>query len=222
MRSMKMLIGSVILVMAALPASVASAQWGGYGVFGYGGGFGGGTLEGNYLQGWSQVIRAQGEYNLNTAQAGISYEDARSKYLDNNRKWSQNLMQMREEQQRLAIQQREINRQTNAERAAALAARPRVSRGLAPNSLDPLTGRITWPELLLGRDFDAPRTQIDQAFELRAKTSHGPGMSEKVHPAVLQMMSRLRSEIEKIPANQYMAARKFLDALDYTTRFESM
>jgi hypothetical protein len=169
----------------------------------------------------SQVIRSQGEYNYNTAQAGISFEEARSKYLDNQKKWSQNFLHMKEEQQRLAIQQREINKQTNEARAAALAARPPVSHGLAPNSLDPLTGHITWPQVLLGRDFEAPRTQIDQLFELRAKTSHGPDLSEKIHAAAQQMMTLLRSEIEKMPANQYMAARKFLDALDYTARFES-
>src|SRR5579864_1443196 len=124
MRSVKMLIGGVTLAIATMQGSVACAQWGGYGIFGYGGGFGGGTLEGNYLQGMSQVIRSEGEYNLNTAQAEISWEEARGKYLDNQKKWSQNLFQMREERQRLAIQQREINRQTNEARAAALASKP--------------------------------------------------------------------------------------------------
>ena len=229
MRSAKVLIGSVILVLAAMPALVACA--GGYGIFGYGaggygygygGGFGGGTLEGNYLQGMSQVIRSQGEYNYNTAQAGISYEEARSKYLDNQKKWSQNYLQMKEQQQRLAVQQRLINKQTNEERAAALAAKPPVSHGLGPNSLDPLTGRITWPEILQGKEFDGPRTQVDQLFELRAKTSQGAGTSEKIHSSVQEMASRLRKEIDKLSANQYIAAQKFLNALDYTVRVESM
>src|SRR6478672_2396235 len=101
MRTMRMLIGGVTLAIASLQGSVACAQWGQYGVFGYTGGFGGGTLEGNYLQGMSQVIRSEGEYNYNTAQAGISFEEARSKYLDNQKKWSQNLFQMREQNQRL-------------------------------------------------------------------------------------------------------------------------
>ena len=169
----------------------------------------------------SQVIRAQGEYNLNTAQAGISYEDARSKYLDNNRKWRQDLFQMREEQQRLAIEQREASRALNAERNAARAAAPPVSRGLGPNALDPLTGRISWPELLLKKEFDEQRKQIDQSFELRAMTSHG-GTSEKIHSSVQQMLTVLRSQIQKLPANEYVAAHKFLNALDYTARAESM
>jgi hypothetical protein len=129
---------------------------------------------------------------------------------------------MREQRQYLAVQQREINKQTNEARAAALAAKPPVYHGLAPNSLDPLTGRITWPEILRGTEFEAQRTQIDQMFELRAKTSHSAGTSEKIHAAVQQMVARLRSEIEKLPPNQYIAAHKFLDALDYTARAETM
>jgi len=222
MRTVNVLIGGITLALALLQGSVASAQWGGYGVFGYGGGFGGGTLEGNYLQGMSQVMRSAGEYNLNTAQAGISYEEARSKYLDNQRKWSQNYHQMKEEQQRLAIQQREYNKQTNEARAAALAAKPPTYHGLGRNSLDPLTGRINWPEALRGSQFDAQRKQIDEMFELRAKTSQAAGTGDKIHASVQEMQSRLRKEIEKIPASQYIAANKFLNALDYTARNEVM
>src|SRR5436190_20932315 len=222
MRSIKMLIGGVTLAMAGLHGSVACAQWGQFGVFGYTGGFGGGKLEGNYLQGMSQVIRAEGEYNYNTAQAGISFEEARSKYLDNQKKWSQNLFQMREERQRLAIQQREINKQSNETRAAALAAKPPVYHGLGRNALDPVTGRLIWPQVLRGPEFDDARKEIDQLFELRAKTSQGAAMSDKIHETVQEMTMRLRSQIEKTPANQYMAAHKFLTALDYTTRHEMM
>jgi hypothetical protein len=35
------------------------------------------------------------------------------------------------------------------------------------------------------------------------------------------MSSILRKEIEKVPANEYIAARKFLDGLDYTARMGS-
>jgi hypothetical protein len=216
------LIGGVTLAVASLQGSVVCAQWGygafgwGYGAFGYN--YGGGTLEGNYLQGMSEVLRSEGEYNYNTAQAGISYEEARSKYLDNQRKWSQNYHQMREEQQRLAIQQREYNKQLNEARAAALAARPPVYRGLGQSSFDRLTGRVVWPEMLRGPEFDAPRKQIDQLFELRAKTGSSSGTAEKIHTTVQEMLTRLRSEIEKIPANQYVSALKFLNALDYTAR----
>ncbi len=230
MQKMKVLIG--VLVFAAIYSQTtgASARWGRYGAFGYGGygygygyglgygNYGGGTLEGNYLQGMSQVITAQGEYNLNTAQAGVSYEEARSKYLDNQKKWRENYTQMKEERQRQAIEQHEINKATNEARAAAQAAKPPVYHGLGRNSLDPLTGQITWPEILRGAEFDAQRKQVDQLFELRAKTSSSAATADKIHATVQDMQTHLRKGIEKFPASQYIAAQKFLDALDYTGR----
>src|SRR5262245_44306190 len=57
--------------------------------FGYGGyGYGGGTVAGSYLQGMSQVVAAQGQYNEATAKAAISYEEARTKYIDNSKLWT--------------------------------------------------------------------------------------------------------------------------------------
>ena len=70
-------------------------------------------------------------------------------------------------------------------------------------------------------EYDEPRKAIDQLFELRAKTGNGVDTAAKVRREVDKMNSRLRKDIEKVPANQYMAARKFLDAVDYTARHES-
>ncbi len=97
--------GGLILIAAALTSSPVQAQYGvpWYNPYGYGSGygFGGGTAAGNYLQGMSTVIRSAGEYNLLSAQAGVNNEEARSRYLDNQKKWSQNYFQMKE--QRLAL-----------------------------------------------------------------------------------------------------------------------
>jgi hypothetical protein len=192
--------------------------WGGYGGFGWGGG---GTLEGNFLMGASQVIRSAGEYNYYSSIAGINNEEAYSRYLDNQKKWQQNYFQMKEERQRLDVQQREINRQRNEALNAQRAMATPVHHGLGHNSYDRMSGKITWPETLLARDYDDPRKEIDQLFELRSKTGGSTEISAKVRSAVDKMLSRLRRDIEKIPANQYIAARKFLDAVDYTARYES-
>jgi hypothetical protein len=193
--------------------------WGGFGWGGYG--FGGGTAEGNYLMGMSQVVRSEGEYNYYSSMAAINNEEAYSRYLDNQKKWSQNYFQMKEERQRLDVQQREINRQRNEAANAQRASQPPVYHGLGQNSFDRVSGKITWPELLMALEYDEPRKEIDQLFELRSKTGGGTDTAAKVRSAVDRMNSRLRKDIEKVPANQYMAARKFLDAVDYTSRHES-
>src|SRR5262245_44675780 len=75
----------------------------GYGGYGYGG-YGGGTVAGNYLNGVSNVIRSEGEYNVLTSQAGVNNEETRSRYLDNKKKWWENYLQMSEQRQAIDAQ----------------------------------------------------------------------------------------------------------------------
>jgi hypothetical protein len=178
MRCARVFSGGLLLAAAFMGAATAVGQnfavrpwYRPYGAgYGYGGGWGGGgTAAGNYMQGMSTVIRSAGEYNLATAQAGVSYEEARSKYLDNRKKWSENYFEMKERRQAIEVQQREINKHSNE--ALNAAAKSSLPRTLGPNALDPVTGQITWPEILQGSEFADLRKQIDQQFELRAKTA---------------------------------------------------
>jgi hypothetical protein len=213
----------VLLIVAGLAYRAAAQEFGmsfedphGYGGYGYGGYGYGGTVEGNYLQGMSTVIRAQGEYNLYTAKAGVNNEEARSRYLDNKKKWTENYFQMRERRGALDAQKRERQRASRQALYAATAAAP--SRAPAPDALDPVTGRISWPDLLLAGEFEKPRQELDQLFELRARTSQGAGTSLRIHELTEEMSRILRSQVTKTAANDYMAARKFIDRLEYSAR----
>lgn len=187
----------------------------GYGGYGYGG-YGGGTAAGNYLNGMSSVIRSEGEYNLMTSAAGVNNEEARSRYLDNKKKWWDNYLQMSE--QRSAIDAQRYAAAKHSPEALNVAAKSELPRALGPDMLDPVTGRITWPEVLQDSQFADQRKDIEQLFELRAKTSHSAGTGQKIRLATAKMSDMLRKEIQQIPANEYMAARKFLDSLDYAVR----
>jgi len=219
MKRTKSSTAGLVLLLAAGFAHRASAQdcgfmsycepW--YGGYGFGG-----TVEGDYLWGMSTVIRAAGEYNLYTAQAGVNNEEARSRYLDNKRKWTENYYHLREQRQALDAQKRERQRASRQTYYASLAATP--SRAPAPESLDPVTGRISWPDLLLASEFEKPRQEIDQLFELRARTSQGAGNTLRIRELTQEMSRILRSQVTKTPANDYMAARKFIDKLDSSTR----
>jgi hypothetical protein len=191
--------------------------YGGYGGFGWGGG---GTVEGNFLMGASQVIRSEGEYNYYSSLAGVNYEEARSRYIDNYKKWQQYSLQVREERQRIEIQQREYNRQRNEAMNLARASAPPVQHGLGQNSFDRITGKITWPELLRGSNYDESRKEVDKQFALRSKAGGTPETTDRIRAEVSKMLASLRKDIEKVPAGQYTEARKFLNAVDYTARNE--
>ncbi|MBS0265496.1 MAG: hypothetical protein JSS02_26425 [Planctomycetes bacterium] len=195
--------------------------YGGYGGFGWGGFGGGGTVEGNFLMGASQVIRSEGEYNYYNSLAGINYEETRGRYIDNYKKWQQIQAQIREERDRIAAQTIESNRQRNEALNMQRASAPPPQHGLGQNSFDRITGKITWPETLMTTAYEEHRKEIDKQFELRAKTGGTPAGANVVRAEVSKMLSLLRKDIEKIPSGQYVAARKFLNAVDYTARNET-
>jgi len=221
MHPVKFLCGGLMLAAFSLTTSPAAAQDFGfmsyYNPYGYGGG---GTVAGNYMYGMSNVIRSSGEYNLYTSMAGVNNEEARSRYLDNKKKWTQDYFQMQEQRQKLDAQQREAAR--HSPEALNVAAKSALPRALPPDALDPLTGHINWPEPLLGSEFEKSRNEIERLLELRAKTSHGAGAKGEVRAATQEMASLLRQQVAKIPANAYMSARKFLDSLDFAVRTNAL
>jgi hypothetical protein len=187
----------------------------GFGGYGYGG-YGGGTVASNYMNGMSNVIRSEGEYNLLTSAAGVNNEESRSRYLDNKKKWWENYLQMSE--QRSAIDAQRYAASRHSTEALNVAAKSELPKALGPDMLDPVTGRITWPEILQDKQYDDQRKEIEQLFELRAKTSHSTGTGQKIRATTGRMSDMLRRQIKDIPANDYIAARKFLDSLDFAAR----
>ncbi|MGE5193869.1 MAG: hypothetical protein ACM3U2_15345 [Deltaproteobacteria bacterium] len=175
--------------------------------------YGGGTVEGNFLFGAAQVIRAEGDYNLQTTQAMINYEIARSKYIENANKWTQAYFQMREANQAFQIQKMERNR--HSPETLAQVAASELPRRLSSDELDPVTGKITWPEVLMDDQYASLRIDLEHQFGLRAWTSRTAGTAAQIHDDTRIMMDILRSNIENMPASDFIAARKFIDALDY-------
>jgi hypothetical protein len=204
------LVATVLLLTfgSLLPAQVADAQW----VvrpwyrpryrrsYGY---------RGSYANGMANLIRAQ-------AQATLTYEQARGKYIENKQKWTENYYKMREERQAAEARQQERNKHSPESLTAA--AKSDVPATLGTDTLDPVTGHITWPDILKGPDFTTQRTRLDELFELRAKTSNAALNIDKIHIATMEMTTKLRDRIDEIPAKHYIAARKFLDSLDYTAQ----
>jgi hypothetical protein len=224
-----------------LGASLASAQFVGRaaaglgggravgrGVVGYGVGYGMGraygwwpgvnyggatTAAGSYAQGMSQVIRAQGEYNAYTAKAAIDYQEAQSKYIENREKWTETYFQMKEQNQ--ARQAEKAARLKTSSESLAAAAKAAAPKPLSPDALDPINGTIEWPDVLRDSQYAKPRDELDRLFELRAKTSGGADTTAKIRVACHEMQDILKSNITKVSANEFMAARKFVESLEY-------
>lgn len=193
----------------AFDAAVGGPLW-------WGGAAGGGTSTANYLFGVSQVIRAHGEYNELTSRAALNYEAARSTYLANKKEWTETYFAMREVNE--ARRRQKIEQSKYSKEVLETAARGAVPRRLSIESLDPVTGKLLWPEVLQEPEFARPREIIDQLFEIRATTSGTRSNAVLLDDSIKEMVEILKANIERLPVNEYIAARKFLDSLAYTAR----
>ncbi|MBS0204350.1 MAG: hypothetical protein JSS49_15710 [Planctomycetes bacterium] len=159
------------------------------------------------------IIRSKGMYNLATSRAMVNVEQARSKYIDNQRNWTEVHLQ----------RQRALQSQHAADAVAARAKVERYNEYLAANSpevprlthsqLDPATGRITWPTVLKSDLFSDHRRQIESMFSAQAHHGVTADGSSQLHTNVHAMQAELRDHIHEFDTTQYLQARTFLDSL---------
>lgn len=188
--------------------------YGSYGGFGYSGVATFPVIP--YRGGVADVIRSRGEYNEATSRSYINYEQARKGYIENRKQWQQAYFDMRQSNEARRV--RKLEGAKHSPEALAYAARSSAPRALSSESLDPITGRLLWPEILQRDEFAIQREQIEQQFEIRASTSGAETNLPAIEQSVGRMIEILRSEIEDLPVDQYMESRKFLDSLAYSAR----
>src|SRR4029453_848159 len=95
--------------------------------------------------------------------AGTSDDDARASQQKNAARMSQTYSEMRQYEQ---AQKRARDRHS-PEALAKAAEVPRLGR----DELDPVTGKIRWPEALMTDDFGKSRDEVERLFELRSWTT---------------------------------------------------
>ncbi len=192
----------------------------GYGL-GYGLGYGAGytgpqTPVSAAATGMGNLIRAQGDYNEQTAKAMVSYEQARSQYIEN--------------QQKAIIARQTVKRLSRAEDAKKLEeAHAKLARAdefiashrppsLSDSQLEPSTGKVHWPLALKATEFDDMCKQLDSLFESRAKNGPTSEVSSMIERKTGELKDLLRTKIVKIPLSDYSEARQFLDSMAMSAR----
>jgi hypothetical protein len=123
-------------------------------------------------------------------------------YSDNPQKWGQVYLHLRQGEEAWDMQ--------------------KLPRRLGSNEFDPVTGKIRWPQAFLAEKYATPRRSLEKLFVARASTGPTPTVATEIHNVIVDMIEMLRADIEGLPANDYVAARKFLDSLDYSVIAPSM
>lgn len=172
----------------------------------------------SYARGMSDLVRSAGAANLMNSQAASNYEDARSKNFDNRIKYTDTYFEMR----RMNREYRAAERGPRVSTEALFRfARDGVPQRMGPSELDPLSGKINWPSVLMQSDYAAERAKLEQLFAQRANTHGFSSASQftEVKAATDALLTALKENIGAYPSNVYLSAKKFVERLDYESRF---
>jgi hypothetical protein len=156
--------------------------------------------QGQQLSGAGAFFQGIGQANYWTAQANIANEQARSMFYDNVVKHAETYWQ------RKSMYQNNREQPPTAEELAKYA-RVRAPEGLTVSDFDAATRRLNWPEALMTPEFERQRIAIEFVV-----VNHGIG-AQGVEKLAEQMEARLKTRVEEMDANDYMAGKNFLTGL---------
>ncbi|MFM8985880.1 MAG: hypothetical protein ACKONH_07460 [Planctomycetia bacterium] len=214
-RSRPTVIGAVALAAAVVAAWPAIAQWGGG--FGYNRGGYASTAGQAAAYGMSEMMRAQGYENLKNSEAAKNWEEAKTQEIQNRLRWTETYFEMRKvNREAKAAEQGPPVTQEQAIRMAKMAAPPR----LGSTQLDPVTGHIEYPPVLMDDIYTDYRKRLDQLFADRAASggSIQYGELREIQSTVSKFIDVLKQNVRSYPAGDYGRARTFLDSLAQEAR----
>lgn len=191
-------------------------------VYGYGSGYSpygiGATPDSAYLNGLGNAYRGWGQAQRDYAAALVDKERARQSYLRNQRQWTEQRMAFRRagEARRHAEydQQLEAYRKWKALKYGDSNATIRAT----PKEVNTETGQINWPSVLREPQFNDDRERLNNLFARRAQTGLTSDLANAIHETIQSMQRRLVSQISRWPGEDYLEARRFLEALDTEAR----
>jgi hypothetical protein len=195
----------------AVPPPSVGVYGGGVG-YGYGGA--GSTVAGSAMTGMANVISAKGNYNLSTSAAAVNLTQAQSNEIQNRQQYTNTYFEMRATNKAATAAERgprltpeQIARNTQA----------RAPKPISPDQVDPVSGKVNWPDLLQNERYAPQRAELEQLlFKQASYGGLGAADNTKAREAVESMSEMMKDQIREVPAQQYTAAKSFLKSLMYS------
>ena len=205
---------AVLAATVVLHAAAATAQLGG---FGFNRGGYASTAAQGAAYGMSEMARAQGTENMLNSEAAKNWEEAKTLDIQNRMRWTETYFDMRK-----------VNREARAAEAGPPVTQEqaiRMARMAAParlnsTQLDPVTGHISYPIVLMDTPYAAYRDHLDGLFADRAASGGSIGYEkfQEIQTTVSQFIDALKQNVTKYAAGDYGQARTFLDSLAHEAR----
>jgi hypothetical protein len=166
----------------------------------------------------ADLIRSQGMYNHMTSAAMVNIEDARGKFIDNQRLWTEVYMTRKRLLEAEHAQALEAARARNLRYREDQASQPHLPPRLYSSQLNSSTGEIAWPPALRRDAFAVQRAEIESLLATRAQMGSSSEISSALYIKVREMQEELRNHIREVVTQEYLDARRFLDSLSLEGR----
>ena len=97
-------------------------------------------------------------------------------------------------------------------------ARAAAPHGLDAEQIDSATGALHWPEPLQHAKYDRQRSAVDK-YAARSAQERGLDRADQIQMRenIMAMFGVLKSQIDEIPPQEYVACRSFLQSVLYAT-----
>lgn len=195
---------------------VASAQY-----WGWGGGYGNYATSGAEAQddGISNVIRAEGKYKMDSAEANKEQADASIEWSAAREDKAQTYFQMREMNEQFVAHERSLQEHSTMQQDIRHAEELVPPKSTA-TQLDPVTGKINWPPIMQTPEYQPLMQQLDQLFEQRAHTGGGLGTPnyDQITSVGNELTAKIKGNIRNMSTSDYLTIRDFVSSLVWTAR----
>ncbi len=192
-----------------LAVGAARAQWGGDW-----GRYHSSTAAEGYQRGFADVVRSAGAANLMNSAAAKNVEEARSQYIDNRLKATKTYFEMKRYNK--DYKDATSKPRPTSEQLFRLA-KDATPKRLSPAELDPVSGKITWPQVLQTASFATYRESLDALFADRANAAGRVDFEQlqAIRKSIRDLQAELRGQIRDIPPQVFSSTNSFLRQLEY-------
>lgn len=173
----------------------------------------------SHARGMSDVIRSQGQYNVQTSEAAINMTEAQRNHIQNRDQWTNTYFEMREINRKSREAERSPRPSMESLVRYAQAGKP---KRMSPSELDSVAGTISWPTLLQTDQYAAYRSELEGLFAKRAHDGVvGTNDYLQIDKTTKAMLAELKKQVREVPQMDYIAAKRFLESLAFESKLSA-
>jgi hypothetical protein len=191
------------------------------GGWGYGGPYAGSTVAGSFLIGSAYQTMAAGQAELMDSMASKNYQDAYEHWMENQKLRETTYFDMRRMN---ASYRAEVHGASVTPEQLVAFSKSRLPDRLSTDQIDAESGQIKWPQVLLRDEFAPERAALEYLFAERATRPYSTGLGTQNYREVRRvtddMHDILRSLLDVITPDEFIAGNRFLNSVSFEARFE--